>query len=164
MGGWAAHSPPGPPTQLRLGRAPHTAAWYRLSPCSQGGGGRQDPTPRKERQAWRQETNAPRPTQVPGRLTAKLTGGRKAGPQALQFGAGHPGGLRGPPRVLAMHSNREGRGSRQAAGTHWCGGERGDRRQGSYRPEETPGRRGGAQTGAPRREDEQQPLAQGPRA
>lgn len=54
-----------------------------LSPSSQGGEGRQDPTPRKESQAQTQDMDMPWPNQVPGRLAARLTGGQEAGLCAL---------------------------------------------------------------------------------
>lgn len=87
MRGWQEAEQPTPllahlPSSA-VGRAPHAAARCWLRSCSQGSRGQQDPTPRKEGQAQRQDMDAPRPIQVLGRLAAKLTGGREAGLRAL---------------------------------------------------------------------------------
>lgn len=168
--GWAAHSPPGPPTQLCCGEgSPHPAARCRLSPYGQGGGGQHDSTPRKAGQAQRQDTDAPQPAQVPGRLAANLTGGREAGLCALPLSPPSSLGARNPelgwetlPGSWPSALTEEGRGSHPS----WRDPlvwrqERGTEDRAATAQKRPQGRRSKAQMGAPWRENEEQLLMLG---
>lgn len=95
-------------------RAPHAAARCRISPCRQGGKGQQDPTPRKEDQAQRQDTEAPWPIQALGRPAAKLTVGWEAGLRALP-----------PSPPSNLEARKPGLGGRPFQGPDKCSDRRG---------------------------------------
>lgn len=151
-----------------VGRAPHTATRCRLSSCSQGSRGQQDPTPQEGRpgpKAGHGRTPAhPGPGQT-GSKADKRLGGRAARPPTLptfQSGGQVPqAGLEDPPRVLVKCSSRRGKGKpSKLQGPTGVEAREGAEDRAATAQKRAQGRRSGAQMGAPCR-DKGQLLMQG---